>query len=162
MPSNHLILCHPLLLLPSVFPSIRVFISKSTLHIAILLTFWVTAKLFFKVVLSFYIFSSIRDSNFSSSSPTSITIVSLLFLNQGHSDGYEMIAHWAFHCAFDLYGWWNWATFYLLIGYLYIFLKKCLFKPFPSCKLFFLLLLSNNRSLNILNMCLLSNMICKY
>ena len=25
MPSNHLILCHPLLLLPSVFPSIRVF-----------------------------------------------------------------------------------------------------------------------------------------
>ena len=32
MPSNHLILCHPLLLLPSIFPSIRVF-SKSTLHI---------------------------------------------------------------------------------------------------------------------------------
>ena len=25
MPSNHLILCHPLLLLPSIFPSIRVF-----------------------------------------------------------------------------------------------------------------------------------------
>ena len=25
MPSNHLVLCHPLLLLPSVFPSIRVF-----------------------------------------------------------------------------------------------------------------------------------------
>ena len=25
MPSNHLILCHPLLLLPSVFPSVRVF-----------------------------------------------------------------------------------------------------------------------------------------
>ena len=33
MPSNHLILCHPLLLLPSVFPSIRVFSSKSVLHI---------------------------------------------------------------------------------------------------------------------------------
>ena len=29
MPSNHLILCHPLLLLPSVFPSIRVFSSES-------------------------------------------------------------------------------------------------------------------------------------
>jgi len=29
MPSNHLILCHPLLLLPSIFPSIRVFSSKS-------------------------------------------------------------------------------------------------------------------------------------
>ena len=34
MPSNHLILCHPLLLLPSVFPSIRVFFSnESVLHI---------------------------------------------------------------------------------------------------------------------------------
>ena len=33
MPSNHLILCHPLLLLPSVFPSIRVFANESVLHI---------------------------------------------------------------------------------------------------------------------------------
>ena len=33
MPSNHLILCHPLLLLPSIFPSIRVFSSKSALNI---------------------------------------------------------------------------------------------------------------------------------
>ena len=33
MPSNHLILCHPLLLLPSIFPSIRVFSSESGLHI---------------------------------------------------------------------------------------------------------------------------------
>ena len=33
MPSNHLILCRPLLLLPSVFPRIRVFSSKSALHI---------------------------------------------------------------------------------------------------------------------------------
>ena len=33
MPSNHLILCHPLLLSPSVFPSIRVFSSESVLHI---------------------------------------------------------------------------------------------------------------------------------
>ena len=31
--SNHLILCHPLLLLPSIFPSIRVFSSESVLHI---------------------------------------------------------------------------------------------------------------------------------
>ena len=29
MPSNHLILCHPLLLLPSIFPSIRVFSDES-------------------------------------------------------------------------------------------------------------------------------------
>ena len=33
MPSNHLILCHPLLLLPSVFPSIWVFSNESTLCI---------------------------------------------------------------------------------------------------------------------------------
>ena len=31
MPSSHLILCHPLLLLPSIFPSIRVFSNESTL-----------------------------------------------------------------------------------------------------------------------------------
>ena len=33
MPSNHLILCHPLLLLPSVFPSIRIFSNESPLRI---------------------------------------------------------------------------------------------------------------------------------
>ena len=34
MPSNHLILCHPLLLLPSIFPSIRVFSNESALRIS--------------------------------------------------------------------------------------------------------------------------------
>ena len=34
MPSNHLILCHPLLFLPSVFPSIRVFSTNSALGIS--------------------------------------------------------------------------------------------------------------------------------
>ena len=33
MPSNHFILCHPLLLLPSIFPSIRIFSSESALCI---------------------------------------------------------------------------------------------------------------------------------
>ena len=33
MPSNHLIFCHPLLLLPSIFPSIKVFSNESVLHI---------------------------------------------------------------------------------------------------------------------------------
>ena len=32
-PSNHLMLCHPLLALPSIFPSIRVFSNESALHI---------------------------------------------------------------------------------------------------------------------------------
>ena len=33
MPSNHLILCHPFFLLPSIFPSFRVFSNESALHI---------------------------------------------------------------------------------------------------------------------------------
>ena len=33
MPSNHLILCHPLPFLPSIFPSIRVFVNESVLRI---------------------------------------------------------------------------------------------------------------------------------
>ena len=33
MPTNHLILCHPLLLLPSILPSIKVFSNESVLHI---------------------------------------------------------------------------------------------------------------------------------
>ena len=33
MPSNHLILCRPLLILPSIFPSIKVFSNESALHI---------------------------------------------------------------------------------------------------------------------------------
>ena len=33
MPSNHLILCHPLLLLPSIFPSTRVFSNESVLRV---------------------------------------------------------------------------------------------------------------------------------
>ena len=33
MPSNHLILCRPLLILPSIFPSVRVYSNESVLHI---------------------------------------------------------------------------------------------------------------------------------
>ena len=33
MPSNHFILCYPLLLLPSIFPSVKVFSNESALHI---------------------------------------------------------------------------------------------------------------------------------
>ena len=33
MPSNHLIICRPLILLPSIFPSIRIFSNESVLHI---------------------------------------------------------------------------------------------------------------------------------
>ena len=34
MPSNHLVLCHPLLLLPSIFPSIRVFSNEWALRMS--------------------------------------------------------------------------------------------------------------------------------
>ena len=34
MPSNHMIFCHPLLVLPSIFPSIRIFSNQSVLHIS--------------------------------------------------------------------------------------------------------------------------------
>ena len=40
MPSNHLILCCPLLLLPSTFPSIRVFSNESVLHISHQPKYW--------------------------------------------------------------------------------------------------------------------------
>ena len=40
IPSNHLILCCPLLLLPSIFPSIRVFANESALHIRWPLKYW--------------------------------------------------------------------------------------------------------------------------
>ena len=33
MPSNHFILCHPLLFLPSIFPNIRIFLNEAALHI---------------------------------------------------------------------------------------------------------------------------------
>ena len=33
IPSNHLILCHPLLLLPSIFPSYKIFSNESSLHV---------------------------------------------------------------------------------------------------------------------------------
>ena len=35
MPSNHLILCHPILLLPSIFPSIKAFSNESALRIKV-------------------------------------------------------------------------------------------------------------------------------
>ena len=40
LPSNHLILCHPLLLLTSIFPSIRVFSNESAHQVAKVLEFW--------------------------------------------------------------------------------------------------------------------------
>ena len=46
MPSNHLILCHPLLLLPSIFPSIKVFSNESVLCVAKVLEFQLQHKSF--------------------------------------------------------------------------------------------------------------------
>ena len=49
MPSNHLILCHPLLLLPSIFPSVRVFSNKSVLCIRWFYTVIILCILFFNL-----------------------------------------------------------------------------------------------------------------
>ena len=49
MPSSYLILCHRLLLLPSVFPSIRVFFSESALHIKWLKYWSFSFSIFFRV-----------------------------------------------------------------------------------------------------------------
>ena len=58
MPSNHFILCHPLLLLPSVFPSIRVFSSEEAPHIKWLSSFPtpLTEETFFSIVYSCLLF----------------------------------------------------------------------------------------------------------
>ena len=40
MPSNHLFLCYPLLLLPSIFLSIRVFSNELAFHIRVLAKYW--------------------------------------------------------------------------------------------------------------------------
>jgi len=48
MPSKHLVLCHPLLLLPSIFPSIRVFSSESALCISCVYEFTLLV-IFFEV-----------------------------------------------------------------------------------------------------------------
>ena len=85
MPSNHLILCRPLLLLPSVFPSIRVFSNESVLHIR-----WPEYWSFCFSISSFNEYSGLisllvgspcspRDSQESSPAPQFRSIISLLF-----------------------------------------------------------------------------------
>ena len=69
MPSNHLILCHPHLLLPSVFPSIRVFSSESALHI-------------FSVIVILFV----------PSKPTSIFLKILRFWDSGECHGQRSLA----------------------------------------------------------------------
>ena len=51
MPTNHLILCRPLLLLPSIFPSIRVFSNESVLHMR-----WAKNWSFFNISPSFKVY----------------------------------------------------------------------------------------------------------
>ena len=57
-PSNHLILCHPLLLLPSIFPSIRIFISLLSRGLS---------RVFFSTTVSKHQFFSTQPSLWSSS-----------------------------------------------------------------------------------------------
>ena len=75
MPSNHFILCHPLLLPPSIFPSIRVFSKESVLHIRWpkywSFSFSISPSNKYSKMISFRIdwFESPRDSQESSPTP---------------------------------------------------------------------------------------------
>ena len=80
MPSNHLILCHPLFLLPSIFPSIRVF-SNELAHCISWLKYWsfsICLSSEFSVLISFRIDWSPLSQQLSRIFP-SITIQKLQF-----------------------------------------------------------------------------------
>ena len=89
MPSNHLILCRPLLLLPSIFPSIRVFSNESALCIRWLkywsFSFNISPSNEYSQLISFRMdwLESLRDSQESSPTPQfkSINSLALSFLH---------------------------------------------------------------------------------
>ena len=87
MPSNHLILCHPLLLPPSIFPSIRVFSNESALHIR-----WSKDWSF-----SFNISTSIENSGLISFKMDLLAVQGTLkSLLQNHSSKASILWHSAF------------------------------------------------------------------
>ena len=90
MPSNHLILCHPLILPPSIFPSIRVFYNESVLHIR-----WPKYWSF-----SFIISPSNEYSGLSSFRVDCFDLLAvqgtLKSLLQHHSSKASTLWHWAF------------------------------------------------------------------
>ena len=84
MPSNHLILCRPLLLLPSIFPSIRVFSNVSVLH-SRWTKYWASASVLpmniqdcFPLGLTDWIALQSRDSQESSLTPQFKSVSSLV------------------------------------------------------------------------------------
>ena len=90
MPSNHLILCHPLLLLPSNFPSIRVFSNESALWIS-WLKYW---------SFSFIISRSNEHPGLTSFRMDWLDLLAiqgtLKSLLQDHSSKASVLRHWAF------------------------------------------------------------------
>ena len=104
MPSNHLILCHPLLLLPSIFPSIRVFSNESALCIR-WPKYW---------SLSFKISPTNKHLGLISSRMDSLDLLAVqgtLKSLQHHSSKASILQHSAFFLSF----------FFLLFIYLFIF-----------------------------------------
>ena len=93
MPSNHLILCHPLLFQPSIFPSIRVFSYKLALHIR-----WPKYWSF-----SFSISPSSEYSGLISFGIDWLALLAvqgtLKSLLQHHSSKASILWHWAFFMA---------------------------------------------------------------
>ena len=116
MPSNHLILCRPLLLLPSILPSIRVFSNESALYIR-----W----------LKYWSFSFSISPSKEYSGLISFWIDWLIyFLSKGLSRVFSSTIiqkHQFFGTQLSL--WYNshmTTLFYVLICYPYIFLIECL------------------------------------
>jgi len=64
MPSNHLILCRPFLLLPSIFPSIRIFSSESVLHIRWPKYWSFTSYMYFFPNIKFFFFFFLLHAGF--------------------------------------------------------------------------------------------------
>ena len=104
MPSNHLILCHPLLLLPSIFPSIRVFSKESVLHLKWpkywSFSFSISPSSEYSGLISLLVCSLCcpRDSQESSPAPQSESISSLA-LNLPYGSTLTSIHdYWKNHC----------------------------------------------------------------
>ena len=91
MPSNHLTLCHPLLFMPSIFPSIRVFSNESALHIRVpkYWNFSISPSNEYSGLISFRITPQFKSINSPALSLLySSTLTSVLYYWKNHSFDY--------------------------------------------------------------------------
>ena len=121
MPSNHLIFCHLLLLFPSIFPRIRVFSSKSVLHIRWLkywsFSFSISPSYEYSGLISFRIdWFDLQDVHYD------LWRVGNQHMNGGRDTNIQTWASWLLHMLVV----WSWASYlmtclvydYLLLSFL--------------------------------------------